>query len=164
MEVNAGKYSSVYSLAHTDPATTIDGIARTVSLAYVKTTQFVSQASQFSTTRLTAAMEYGIPISEYQGLRVGLSASSNELLASDSTSAEQAVDWVRANGSNFLRTGTTMDYSGTISTINFYGSRFNVFETTLGWSYDSRNRSIFADRGTRVSIGGSYALPGTSVR
>ena len=164
MEVNAGKYSSVYSLAHTDPATTIDGIARTVSLAYIKTTQFVSQASQFSTTRLTAALEYGIPISEYQGLRFGVSASSNELLASDSTSAAQAVDWVRSNGSNFLRTGTTMDYSGTISTINFYGSRFNVFETTLGWSFDSRNRSIFADRGTRVSIGGSYALPGTSVR
>ena len=38
-EINAGKYSSIYSLAHTDPAVTIDGIARTMSLSYIKTTQ-----------------------------------------------------------------------------------------------------------------------------
>jgi outer membrane protein assembly factor BamA len=69
MEVNAGKYSSVYSLAHTDPATTIDGIARTVSLAYIKTTQFVSQASQFSTTRRDGGL--GI---RYSDLRVSGSA------------------------------------------------------------------------------------------
>ncbi len=164
VEANAGKYSTIFSVSHTNPATTIDGIARTFSVSYMNTTQFVSQASQFSTTRLTAALEYGIPISEFQGLRFGISASQNELLASDSTSATQAVDWVRSNGTNFLRTGTTMDSTGTITTINFYGSRFGVFETTLGWSFDSRNRSIFADRGTRVSIGGSFALPGTSVR
>ncbi len=164
VEANAGKYSTIFSVSDTNPATTIDGIARTFSVSYMNTTQFVSQASQFSTTRLTAALEYGIPISEFQGLRFGISASQNELLASDSTSATQAVDWVRSNGTNFLRTGTTMDSTGTITTINFYGSRFGVFETTLGWSFDSRNRSIFADRGTRVSIGGSYALPGTSVR
>ena len=164
VEANAGKYSTIFSVSHTNPATTIDGIARTFSVSYMNTTQFVSQASQFSTTRLTAALEYGIPISEFQGLRFGISASQNELLASDSTSATQAVDWVRSNGTNFLRTGTTMDSTGTITTVNFYGSRFGVFETTLGWSFDSRNRSIFADRGTRVSIGGSFALPGTSVR
>ena len=164
VEANAGKYSTIFSVSDTNPATTIDGIARTFSVSYMNTTQFVSQASQFSTTRLTAALEYGIPISEFQGLRFGISASQNELLASDSTSATQAVDWVRSNGTNFLRTGTTMDSTGTITTINFYGSRFGVFETTLGWSFDSRNRSIFADRGTRVSIGGSFALPGTSVR
>ncbi len=164
VEANAGKYSTIFSVSHTNPATTIDGIARTFSVSYMNTTQFVSQASQFSTTRLTAALEYGIPISEFQGLRFGISASQNELLASDSTSATQAVDWVRSNGTNFLRTGTTMDSTGTITTVDFYGSRFGVFETTLGWSFDSRNRSIFADRGTRVSIGGSYALPGTSVR
>ena len=164
VEANAGKYSTIFSVSDTNPATTIDGIARTFSVSYMNTTQFVSQASQFSTTRLTAALEYGIPISEFQGLRFGISASQNELLASDSTAATQAVDWVRSNGTNFLRTGTTMDSTGTITTINFYGSRFGVFETTLGWSFDSRNRSIFADRGTRVSIGGSFALPGTSVR
>jgi len=164
LEVNAGKYSSVYTVSQTDPATTIDGVARTVSLSYIKSTQFVSQASQFSTTRLTAGLEYGVPISEFQGLRFGVSASNNELLASDSTSASQAVDWVRNNGNTFIRTGTSMDYTGTITTIDFYGSRFNVIETTAGWSYDSRNRSIFADRGTRVSVGGSYALPGTAVR
>ncbi|MCX7056881.1 MAG: outer membrane protein assembly factor BamA [Proteobacteria bacterium] len=163
-EINAGKYSSIYSLSHTNPATTIDGVARTVSFSYRKTTQFVSSASQFSTSMLNAAMEWGIPISEYQGLRFGVSVSSNELLASDSSSAREAVNWVRSNGHPFIRTATSYDGTGATTTFDFFGSRFNVFEAVAGWSYDSRNRSIFADRGMRVAVQGSYALPGTAVR
>ncbi len=163
-EINAGRYSSVYSLSQTDPAMTIDGIARTESLSYRKTTQFVSSASQFSTTMLTAGLDFGIPISEFQGIRIGLSASRDELLASESGSALEAVDWVRHNGTTFVRTGTSTDGTGATTTYDFYGSRFDVFELTGGWSYDSRNRSIFADRGLRVSLQGSYALPLTSVR
>jgi len=164
VEINAGRYSSIYSLSHTDPATTMDGIARTLSLSYRRSTQFVSSASQFSTSMLTAGLEYGIPISEMQGIRFGLSASSNSLLASDQSSAQQALDWVRSNGQQFIRTGTSMDGTGAVTTIDFYGSRFNIIELMGGWSYDSRNRSIFADRGTRVSVTGSYAMPGTAVR
>jgi outer membrane protein insertion porin family len=163
-EINAGRYSSIYSVSHTNPATTIDGIARTVSVAYRKTTQFVSSASQFSTSMLNASMEWGVPISEFQGLRFGLSVSSNELLASDTSSAREAVAWVRNNGHPFIRTATSYDGTGATTTFDFYGSKFNVFEAVAGWSYDSRNRAIFADRGTRVAIQGSFALPGTSVR
>ena len=32
LEVNAGKYSKTYTMAHTDPYTTIDGVARTAVL------------------------------------------------------------------------------------------------------------------------------------
>ena len=33
-EINAGQYSKVFSLSHTDPYTTIDGVSRTVSATY----------------------------------------------------------------------------------------------------------------------------------
>ncbi|MBS0395079.1 MAG: outer membrane protein assembly factor BamA, partial [Proteobacteria bacterium] len=163
-EINAGKYSSVYSLSQTDPYLTIDNLSRTLSMSYRKTTQFVSSASQFNTTMLTGALEFGYPISEYQYLRFGASVSHDELLASESGSALEAVDWVRHNGSTYISTGTLQDYSGTTTTFDFYGTRFNVFELVAGWSYDTRNRAIFADRGMRVSINGSYALPMTTVR
>lgn len=163
-EINAGRYSSIYSISHTNPATTIDGIARTISFAYRKTTQFVSSASQFSTSMLNGAIEWGIPISEFQGVRLGVSVSSNELLASDSSSAREAVTWVRGNGNPFIRTATSYDGTGATTTFDFYGSKFNVIEAVAGWSFDSRNRAIFADRGTRVAVQGSYALPGTAVR
>ena len=163
-EINAGKYSSVYSLSHTDPYVTLDNLTRTMSLSYRKTTQFVSSASQFSTTMLTGSMELGYPISEYQFVHFGLSASHDELLASETGSALQAIDWVKHNGNTFIRTGTVMDGTGATTTFDFYGSRFDVVEAVAGWSYDTRNRAIFADRGTRTSIQGSYALPIGSVR
>jgi len=163
-EINAGRYSSVYSLSQTDPFTTIDGVARTVSLSYRKSTQFVSSASQFSTTMLTGALEFGYPISEFQGLRFGVTASRDDLLASENSSAQQAIDWVRNNGNNYTSTATVLDGTGATTTFDFYGTRFNVFEALAGWSYDSRNRALFADRGMRTSIQFSYALPGTSVR
>jgi outer membrane protein insertion porin family len=163
-EVQAGAYSSIYSLSQTQPYTTIDGVARTTTVSYRKTTQFVSSASQFSTRMLTASLDWSYPISEFQGLRFGMSAQRNELLASETGSAKESIGWVQHNGSSFTRTATALDGTGATTTFDFYGSRFNVYEMILGWSYDTRNRAIFADRGTRNSIQMTYALPGTSVR
>ena len=163
-DVSAGRYSSIYSLSQTQPYTTIDGVARTLSLSYRKSTQFVSSASTFQTTMLTAGVDYGYPISEYQGIHFGASASRDNLLASANSSAQQSVDWVRNNGNTYTSTATVVDGTGATSTFDFYGSRFNVYQLVLGWSYDSRNRALFADRGIRASIQGTYALPGSNVR
>ena len=163
-DVSAGRYSSIYSLSQTQPYTTIDGVARTLSLSYRKSTQFVSSASTFQTTMLTAGVDYGYPISEYQGIHFGASASRDNLLASANSSAQQSVDWVRNNGNTYTSTATVVDGTGATSTFDFYGSRFNVYQLALGWSYDSRNRALFADRGIRASIQGTYALPGSNVR
>jgi outer membrane protein insertion porin family len=166
-EINKGRYSTVYSFSQTDPYTTVNGVARTMSLTYRDITQFVSSASDFSTKTLTASLEYGYPISEYQGLRFGFAAQRSELLASLSGSAEQAVDWVRSNGKTYTKTGfyDSLDGSGNViqQPVTFYGAKFNTFELIAGWSYDTRNRAIFADRGTRTSINLSYTLPFSDV-
>jgi outer membrane protein insertion porin family len=54
------------------------------------------------------------------------------------------------------------DFFGT-DDLNIFGTKFRTFELNLGWSYDSRNRAIFADRGTRHRFGVSYTLPGSDV-
>ncbi|MFM7065647.1 MAG: outer membrane protein assembly factor BamA [Gammaproteobacteria bacterium] len=160
-EINAGRYSKVYSFAHTDPYTTIDGIARTVSLVYRDVTQFVSAASDFSTKTATAALEYGYPISEFQSLRFGVALQRSELLTSSNGSAQQAIDWVRANGSPYER---VEDFGFGFGPVRFYGNTFNSYELVGGWAYDTRNRSIFADRGMRHSLQLSYAVPGSTVQ
>ena len=164
-EINAGRYSSVYSISQTDPFDHRRHRPHRKSISYRKTTQFVSSASQFATTMLSGALEFGYPISEFQGLRFGVQASRDDLLASENGSAQQAIDWVRANCcATTTSTATVLDGTGATTTFDFYGSRFNVFEALAGWSYDSRNRALFADRGLRTSLQFSYALPGTSVR
>jgi outer membrane protein insertion porin family len=146
----------VYSFSHTDPYASINGIARTVSVAYRDTTQYTSSSSDFSTETISASLVYGYPLTEYQSLRWGVTAQQSDMLTSPSSSADQAVEWVRNNG----RTYTRNAYSGTpaLATI-FYGTKFNAYSLNLGWGYDSLNRSIFADRGMRHRLNLGYTMP-----
>src|SRR5690606_6890383 len=76
LEINAGRYADVYSFAHTDPYTTIDGVSRTISLTYRDILQFVSASSDFSSETISAGIDYSYPITEYQYLRFGLTLQS----------------------------------------------------------------------------------------
>jgi outer membrane protein insertion porin family len=58
-DVNTGRFRTVYSFAYTDPYTTINEVSRTISLAYRDITQFTANSSDFSTTTLSASLEYG---------------------------------------------------------------------------------------------------------
>jgi outer membrane protein insertion porin family len=168
VEANAGKYSKSITLAQTDPYTTIDNVARTTSLTYRAVTQFVSASSVFGTKQLTLAQSYSYPISEYQGIQLGLAANKNELVTSQGYSSQQAVDWVKANGSPFERQIDDTNNDGYVNSLDtpytVYGSDFYTFEFTGGWSMDSRNRAQFADRGMRNALSFRYAIPPSDVR
>jgi len=160
-EVNAGQYSKVVSLSHTDPYTTIDGVSRTVSATWRRISQFTSSASNFQTETGTLGLDYGWPISEFQSLRVGVAAQKSDLFTDPNSSAAQASYWVQNNGNPYTRKSTAgvppIEYT-------YYGTRFNTYELSLGWSYDSRNRSLFADRGARNRLGISYTIPASDVQ
>ena len=154
LQVSTGRFSTVYSLSHTDPYTTRNGVRRTVSVNFRDITQFTSASSDFSTTNIGATIEYGYPLTEYQSLSFGLSFNRAELLAS-SRSSQQAQDWVLNNGTQFIEQVSPGVF--------FTGTEFDTYELLVGWSYDSRNRSLFADRGSRQNVFVSYALPGSGV-
>ncbi|MCZ6808714.1 MAG: outer membrane protein assembly factor BamA [Proteobacteria bacterium] len=154
LQVSTGSFSTVYSLSHTDPYTTRNGVRRTVSVNFRDITQFTSASSDFSTTNIGATIEYGYPLTEYQSLSFGLSFNRAELLASGNSS-QQAQDWVLNNGTQFVEQVSPG--------IFFTGTEFDTYELLAGWSYDSRNRSLFADRGSRQNFFVSYALPGSGV-
>jgi len=168
LEINAGKYSKSYTFAHTDPYTTIDGIARTTSLTLRDVTQFVAASSAFSTKQITGAVQWSYPISEYQYLSVGTSANKNTLVVSEGYSAQQSVDWVRQNGSTFQRELTDTNGDGVVNSLDspytVYGTDFYTYELTGGWSYEGRNRALFPDRGIKIAISARYALPLSEVR
>ena len=153
LEANSGRFQTVYNLSHTDPYVTQNGIRRTVAANYRKLTQFTSSASDFSTKSMGATLDYGYPISEYQGLSLGVSYQHAELVAS-TRSTVQARNWVQNNGTSFSESSV---YG------NIYGTRFDAFELMAGWNYDSRNRSIFADRGTRQRLSMGVTIPGSDV-
>ena len=115
---------------------TIDGIARTVSLTYRDVTQFVSSSSDFSSKTYAFGLDYGYPITEYQGVRWGLSAQHSELLTTSVGSAQQAQQWVRNNGKTHTR--QLIDYSVYANPIDrlvgiVTGDTAGVRPTKAGW-------------------------------
>ena len=152
-EVNTGKYSKVYSLSHTDPYRNIDGLRRTVGMNYRDITQFTSATSDFSTTSTGATLDYGYPLSEYQSVGFGVQYQHSELL-SGLNSTQQAQDWVLHNGDQFVNTSGQSP---------FFGTRFNTYEFIASWSYDSRNRALFATRGMNQQLSLGVTVPGSEV-
>ena len=130
----------------------MDGVRRTISLNYRDITQFTSGASDFSTTTAGASINYGYPISEFQSLSFGLSYQRSELLSS-TTSTQQSQDWVANNGNPFIE-----NIGGGVV---FFGTEFDAYEMVAGWTYDSRNRAIFATRGMRHQVFVSGTVPGS---
>ncbi|MFM1885088.1 MAG: hypothetical protein RL026_245 [Pseudomonadota bacterium] len=158
-EINAGAYSQVYSFSHTDPYTSIDNLSRTVSLRYSDVTQFVSASSDFSSKTLALGLEYGYPITEFQGIRLGATLQQAQLLTTSSGSALQAREWVQQNGKAYAR--SAVDEFGNI--FEFYGSEFSTIELSAGWFMNSLNRGLFPDRGMRHALSLSTTLPGSNV-
>jgi outer membrane protein insertion porin family len=151
LQLSGGEFAKVYSLNYTDPYRTIDGLSRTLNLSYRDITQFTSASSDFSTETLTAGVEWAYPITEYQSLRFGISYQDAELVTSR-FSSQQAFDWVSSNGEPFALPGG-----------QFFGTSVTSLELVAGWIFDSRNRVIFPDRGTRFRFSFSGAIPGSEV-
>jgi len=154
LELSTGQFSKLASLSHTDPYRTMDGVRRTVGINFRKITQFTSSSSDFSTTTAGASLDYGYPLSEFQTLSFGLNYQKSELLSSTSSTA-QSQEWVANNGNPFIE-----DIGGGAV---FFGTRFNTYELIAGWTYDSRNRALFATRGMRHQVFLSAAAPGSEV-
>jgi outer membrane protein insertion porin family len=150
LELRGGEYQKIYDVNLTEPYRNIDGISRTLSLTYRDITQYTSVTSDFSTTTLSAGMNWGIPISEYQGLRFGFAYQDSELITS-SFSAPQALEWVQNNGRPFQVTD------------NVFGTKVKSLDLVAGWSYDSRNASLFPTAGTRLSVNLNATVPGSEV-
>lgn len=162
LELAGGRYSKVYSLSHTDPYTTIDGVSRSIGLQMRDITQYVSAASDFSTKTLQASLQFGYPLTEYQSVNFGFVVQGSDMLTNPLSSAAQAVEWVRNNGNPYER---VVPPSGVIGPpVTIYGTKFRTTEIVAGWAYDSRNRAIFADRGMRNALSVSTAFPGSDVQ
>jgi outer membrane protein insertion porin family len=137
LEVNGGRYSKVYDISTTNPYATLNGLSRTFSLSYHDVKQLTSTYSEFSTKTLIGGVEFSYPITELQALQFGASLQHAELATPASTS-KQLTDWVRNNGNAFFEE---------VGSDTVRGTRFDVAELSLGWSWDSRDRTLFPTHG-----------------
>jgi outer membrane protein insertion porin family len=153
LELNGGRYGQVYSVSHTDPYFTADGVSRSLSASYIERERLTSSFSQFSTSTWSTSLGSGYPISENQYLNFVLTYSHEDLTTVFSSST-QLRDWVRHNGDDYFRRVGRDPVLGTI---------LDTLELSAGWSFDSRDRFLFPTRGGMYRLNLGYTPPGGSV-
>lgn len=153
LELNGGRYSQVFSVSHTDPYFTSDGVSRSLHASYVERDRLTSSFSQFTTQTYSAGASLGYPISEDQYLSFGLNFS-HEDLATVSSSSTQIRDWVRNNGDSYFRRVGRDPVLGTL---------IDSVELTAAWGWEGRDRTLFPTRGGMHRLGVAITPPGSSV-
>jgi outer membrane protein insertion porin family len=170
LDLRGGEFQKVYDINYTDAYRTVDGLSRQLSLTYQDITQFTSVTSDFSTTTLSAGINWGYLITEFQSLRFGFAYQDAELLTSVFSSSQQAQQWVRENGKAFCVIGTdSVDIPedplapDPCTNAGVFGTQVQSLELVAGWAFDSRNATLFPTSGTRMSVNLSASVPGSEV-
>jgi outer membrane protein insertion porin family len=153
IELNGSKYGTVYSIAHSDPYFTADGISGSWNASYIERERLTSSFSQFTTKTYSTGFSVGYPLSEDQYVNLGLNFS-HENLATVRSSSTQLREWVRDNGDYYFRRVGSDPILGTI---------IDSFEITGGWLWESRNRSLFPTSGGQHRLSFGITPPGSAV-
>ena len=139
VNVNTDRANTVYSVVHTDPFATVDGISRTVSASYRKRDAAEADVANYLSNSYGVSVSYGIPMTEVNTLRLGIGYN--------------AID---------LQVGVTPSLD-TVKFIAKNGNKFDNFTLNAGFSHDTRNRTVFATRGSQQTISSSITVPGSDL-
>ncbi len=139
-QVNTGKVNQVYSLSHTNPYFTDDGVSRGFDVYKRDTNSRSTAVSQYSTRTWGSGVRFGVPIGEDTSVSYGLSIERTELgLAANSPARLQ-------------------QYADTFGAIN------NTLLGTIGWGRDTRDSAIHTTEGTVQRAFTEIALPVYDIR
>jgi len=131
-----------YSFSYNNPFYTPDGVSRGFSLSVQETDTSENNISNFLIDRFSASMNYGIPLSEFNRLRLEFGAVQNELAFGSST-ADEVYDFIKENSDEF-DSSTNNDDIDEAEFVSAFGA--------VRFSKDTRNRRIFAEKGSLNSI------------
>lgn len=135
LQVNTSKTNRAAVLAHTDPYWTKDGISKTTSLYYRRTTPYQTSSGDQGDYRVTAlggGINFGVPISEVDRIFTGVSYEHNTI---DLYTPPQAYE----------------DF------VNQYGRTTNSVVFNVGWSKDTRDSAIAPTKGSYTRLSGDVS-------
>ena len=136
---NNSSVNTVYSLGYTNPYYTLDGVSRGFDVSYRRTDASNANLARFTTDVASAFVNYGIPINEFDTVRVSLGYEDTKVKTTDRTPIE-FVNFLTQNSSNL-----------------------GALKATTSFTRDSRDRAVFPTDGNLQSVSAAVALPGGSV-
>ena len=139
LNVNTDRANTVYSISHTDPYATVDGISRTISASYRKRDAAEESIANYLSNSYGVNLSYGIPMTEVNTLRLGIGYNAIDLRVGTSPSLD-VIEFIAKNG-----------------------NEFDNFSFTASFSHDTRNRTVFATRGSAQTVASNITVPGSDL-
>ena len=140
VNINTDSANTVYNISFTDPYYTVDGISRSISLSFAKRDASEEEINDFQTDSYSANVNYGIPLTEYATLRLGYGLSHVDLMLSS--------------------INPSLEASGFVSE---YGDSYDNLLLNASYTYDTRNRTVFANRGSSQTVALNMSAPGSDL-
>lgn len=133
---NNSQVNRRFGFGYTNPYWTIDGISRGFNIDYREINAFNANVTRYDSKTLSGAVNFGIPISEFNFVFAGANFEHTEIDAAGAISQEVS-DFIAREGDTY-----------------------NVVRLNSSFTYDSRNRALLPDKGVYQSIGAQLAVPG----
>jgi outer membrane protein insertion porin family len=137
------------SLAYVNPYFTPDGISRSLNVFLREIDTDKTVLSSYVVNTAGMGLSYGIPLSEYSMLSLGGTVSSAEI--------GQTLFRLQTGGFVSSSPAEVSNFLGR------YGDHYDQLALNIGYVYDTRNRSIFVDRGALRVINIEWATPGSDL-
>jgi outer membrane protein insertion porin family len=132
--LNTSDVNTLYSFRFDEPYYTLDGVSRFFDFRYRKVQADEANIADFSSDVLTGGIGFGIPITEYDRFSTSIYLENTKIHTSDRTPQEY-LDFLADNGDQ----NTVLKLNG-------------------GFSHNTLNRAVFADRGSLQSLNGTLVF------
>ncbi|MDP2133412.1 MAG: outer membrane protein assembly factor BamA [Sulfuritalea sp.] len=138
VQISTSKSNKVYSLSHTDPYFTVDGVSQGFDIYTRNTDTSTLEVGSFGSDSMGGGVRWGIPIGEDDYINLGLSIDRTTL-KTDANSPLRYQDYVTR-----------------------FGSKSNTLLTTLGWQKDGRDSLLVTTKGSLRRAVLEVSLPGST--
>jgi len=146
--LNNSDVTKVYNFSYSNPYYTMSGVSRALNVYFEETDTAGLDIIRHVTNVYGVGMNYGIPLSEFDRLRLGLIYENSSF----------EIDHDNINGADLCTAPQTYcDFEEDA------GNEFDIFKIETGWSHNTRNRAIFPNRGSLQSINAELSVPGSQV-
>jgi outer membrane protein insertion porin family len=124
------------SFSHTNPYFTDDGVSRSFRVFYRETdTADLESTADYLTDAYGGSVSFGVPLSEFTTFRLGAGLENTQVFETDST-----PDYI-------------------VEFIDEFGDDYDALNITSSLVHDTRNRTTFAERGSKHVVSLEATLP-----
>ena len=136
--------NQLYSVSFTDPYYTVDGISRTFNVSYRErdASEEDSITNYLQNTYGTSVI-YGIPLTEFDRIQLGIGYEHTEIIQGTNTVSQDVIDFLQPFGGQ--------------------EAGIDAYTFIASFTHDTRNRTVFANKGSSQSVVLDLTLPGSDL-